>query len=193
MALVGSGTPKVKNFYAAASLSSADMDESFAAFVEQIGGVKWLNGAASRAAGNLTYQNFASGMALGNQFKREPRGVRVINLSGAKARDVAVSAPIQIGAYSPSTDTVLVEWCNWLGRFAPALLDPPITFGLYLNGDRIAVTSPMSVNIGIHNSTQPINQLLSPGSLVTVKLETAGSSLTFFGASSALVLAGVHV
>lgn len=73
MSLVGSSTSQVKNFASAASLSAADVDETLAAFVEQIGGVKWLNGVSARVAGNLTYDNFGSVGALPNSYKREPR------------------------------------------------------------------------------------------------------------------------
>jgi hypothetical protein len=170
MALVGSGTSKIKNFYGAAALSAADVDESFAAFAEQLGGVKWLNGAASRAAGNLTYQNFVNGLALPNSYKREPNGRFYVTFRTADP--YLPTGPYHIGAFVVPRAARIVSWfyratnpTDYVAQFG--------SVSLYVDG--LGVSSrQMTSDIGYTQGALVLNAPVRHGSVIAISGDATG-------------------
>lgn len=79
MSLVGSGMNHIQNFVSKTSLAAADFDQSFAAIVEQVGGIYWAAGAPAVYAGNLTRaDNFAASMSIPRSVVLERRSMSVV-------------------------------------------------------------------------------------------------------------------
>lgn len=195
MALVGSGASQVKNFATAASLSASDVDESLAAFVEQLGGVKWLNGASARCAGNLTYDNFATSPALPNRCKREPRSVWVHSMDSKAIAATAV--PFHVGTMVVPVDCVLDSWSVCVSMLTSSKTAEPVML-LYVNGAVAATASAMTEykvlsSFSFYRSGRTVGLLLPAGTVLSAALTAGGSALTQLTASSHFTFVGDHL
>lgn len=84
MSLVGSGGRHIQNFTQKTSLAAADLDQSFGAIVEQVGGILWTGGGSSVWPGNLTRaENFAETLSIPRSFVRENRNYSILVSGGA--------------------------------------------------------------------------------------------------------------
>lgn len=190
MALIGSGTSQVKNFATAASLSASDLDESLAAFVEQFGGVKWLNGASARVAGNLTYDNFTTGLALPNWAKREHRSIYTVSFD-IKIDYTTIAFPMHVGAFKAHSDLVIASWDMNIWGNAAITAQPVVK--LYVNGTVASAATGKAQSSMVSGLSQTPLVGVSSGSIVAVSITSMTTTSTLFGASCALGIKEDHL
>lgn len=81
MALIGSGTKVIPNVVSTATWRAVDMDQAFAAFAEQLGGIAWNGGQPLIYGGNLDATNFATGMALDSRYIAQNKHYRTLTFT----------------------------------------------------------------------------------------------------------------
>lgn len=115
MALVGSGMDRIQNFVAATTLAAAAFDQSFAAIVDQVGGILWFGGASNVQPGNLNRnENFAASIAIPKSAVIERRSLSLLASDGGTNWEVG--APANTNQHRVWMDgTGRIEWvtiCN---------------------------------------------------------------------------------
>lgn len=173
MALIGSGTSAIQNHYTAGVFSAAALDRSLRAIAEQIGGVAWTDGAAVRLAGNLTAVNFASGLAMPNNVKRERNSIVPValyrGLDGGVVGEPVGDTPVHIGSWVAPRNATLTMVSVFLDDS-----DSDAVVGIYKNGASLAsVALPAAVTA---SGRVTLGVACSGGDIVTASLDSYSAS-----------------